>query len=54
MVFSRVDLKGAKVIYDAKLMDSGRIVAAVNETPFKASLLSDAPHPPGEKKPGDS
>ena len=54
MVFSRVDLSGAKVIYDPKLMDSGRIVEAVNTTPFKASLKSDAPHPPGKKESGDS
>ena len=55
MVFSRVNLSGAKVIYDPKRVDSGRIVRAVNEkTPFKASLVSDAPNPPGEKKSGDS
>ena len=47
MVYSLVDLKGAKVIYDPKRVDPARIVAAVNKTPFQASLLSDAPHPPG-------
>lgn len=45
---------GAKVIYDPNLIDSDRIVAAVNTTPFRASLVSDAPHSPGEKKSGAS
>ncbi|MEE8434709.1 MAG: hypothetical protein V3S64_07975 [bacterium] len=54
MVFSRVNFSGAKVIYDPKRIDSARIVAAVNTTPFRASLVSDAPHPPGKKKSGAS
>lgn len=54
MVFSRVNFSGARVIYDPKRMDPARIVAAVNTTPFKATLVSDAPHPPEEKKSGAS
>lgn len=54
MVFSRVNFSGARVIYDPKRCDAGRIVDAVNTTPFKATLVSDAPHPPEEKKSGAS
>lgn len=54
MVFSRVNLSGAKVIYDPKRVDPARIVAAVNKTPFKAVLVSDAPHPAGPGKSGAS
>ncbi len=54
MVFSRVNLSGAKVIYDPKRVHPAGIVAAVNKTPFKAALVSDAPHPAGPGKAGGS